>query len=260
MNSERMSATSKAGLAVVLGTGALAWVLTVLAFFHVGRNARGESFWFALAHMSFLEALVIAYCAAPCFLTVRRRMVAALYPVFGFVLGCYVLRALVMGVITHTVPLLDSPATHLISALGGLLPMLVLTGILFVLNVWQRERDDVIRAERADLAVRGADVAEIYHGFLDKRSLFGQCGGSEVEPLLRKLKERFQFCTPFHRTPPGAPGMNEEIQTRLAMLHRLVNGIGSLPEEQRAAAVCEMREAASGILHAMERREKLLVK
>lgn len=255
------SATAKAGLAVVLGVGALAWALTVLMFFSAaGGRPHGESFWFALAHASFLEWLVVAYCAAPFFPAVRRRTVAALYPLFGIVIGLYVLRAVVMSVITHTVPFLNSPGTHLLSALGGLLPMLALTGTLLVLNIWQRERDDTIRTERASLASMGAEVAEIYHGFVNSRPHLEAATYAAVEPILKKIKERFQFCTPFHRQPSGAPQLNEQIQDHLAMLRQLLGGIATLSTDQESAVSNTARETAEEILQMMERREKLLVK
>jgi hypothetical protein len=253
-----LSRTSKAGLTVVLGLGGCVWLVTVVAFCLFSEaDSRNGRWLFALGYLSFLEWLAVAYFAVPFIPMLRKRLVAALYPVFGLVIGVYALRALVMMLVTHTVPFLDTPRSHMLSAMLGLLPFLALMGVLFVLNTWQGEQTEIIRAERADLALNGAEVAEIYHAFVECHSHIGEAAYHAIEPVLKKLKERLQFCTPFHRQPAGAPQMGEEIKQRLTLLRELVGG---LPQEGKSDRIETLRQTVTQLLQLIDRREKLLVK
>lgn len=256
-----LSNTSKTGLIVVVGLGVAVWLTTLIVFLSfTNAAARDGDFLFAFGYISFLELLAFGYFAVPFISTIRQRLVTALYPAFGIVIGLYIARALIMSLATHTVPFLNSPRSHMLSALFGLLPFLVLMGILLVLNVWQREQADAICAERADLAVLCSGVTEIYQTFLNGRAHLEESGFQAIEPLLKKLKERFQFCTPFHRQPPGAPQIGEEIQQKVASLKEMVVRLPAIPKEEKPSAAESLRMGALQILQLIERREKLLVK
>ena len=256
-----LSKTSKTGLVVVLGLGAAVWITTIVVFLSfTNTDSRDGDFLFAFGYISFLELLAFGYFAVPFIPAIRQRLVTALYPAFGIVIGLYIARALIMSLATHTVPFLNSPRSHMISALFGLLPFLVLMGILLVLNVWQREQTDAIRAERADLAVLGSSITEIYQNFLNSRTYLEEAGFQVVEPLLKKLKERFQFCTPFHREPPGAPQIGDEIQQGVASLKEKIERLSTITKEEKPTVTESLRLAVIQLLQLMERREKLLVK
>lgn len=251
-----LSPTSKAGLTVVLGIGVMVWLITMFVFFsYSGEASRGGRFYFALAQISFLEWLAVGYLAVPFIPAVRRKSVAALYPVFGIVLGGYVLRALFMPLLTHTLPFMDSLRTQLLTVGLGLVPFLALMGAIFVLNVWQSGQSDAIRAERADLLTLAARVTKIHHHFTDAHRKMDTASFARAESLLRKLKERFSFCTPFHRQPPAVPDIGRQIEQRIDSLEEAVH---SAAENQTASDIVE--HAASELLGLMERREKLLVK
>lgn len=256
-----LSRTSKTGLIVVLGLGAAVWLTTLVVFLSfTNADARDGDFLFAFGYISFLELLAFGYFLVPFIPAIRQHLVIALYPVFGIVIGFYIGRALVMSLATHTVPFLNSPRSHMLSSLLGMLPFLALMGILLVLNVWQKEQTDAICAERADLAILGSSITEIYQHFLNSRMHLEDSGFHVVDPLLIKLKERFQFCTPFHRQPPGAPQIGDEIQQKIASLKEMVGGLPSISTSEKSTAAESLRIAALQALHLMERREKLLVK
>lgn len=256
-----LSKTSKTGLIVVLGIGAAVWLTTIIVFLSfTNADARDGNFLFAFGYISFLELLAFGYFAVPFIPAIRQRLVTALYPVFGIVIGIYIARALVISLATHTIPFLDSPRTHMMSALFGLLPFLVLMGILLVLNVWQKNQTDAVCAERADLAVLGAGVTEIYQGFLNCRAHLEESAFQSIEPLLKRLKERFQFCTPFHRQPAGAPQIGDEIRQRISSLKEMVGRLSVIQKEEKSSAAESLRMGALQTLQLIERREKLLVK
>ena len=255
-----ISNTSRTGLVVVLGIGSAVWITTLFVFLSFTNiDSRDGDFLFAFGYISFLELLAFGYFAVPFIPAIRQHLVTALYPVFGIVVGLYVARALIMSLATHTVPFLNSPRTHMISALVGFLPFLVLMGILLVLNVWQKEQTNSIRAERADLALFGSSITEIYQNFLNNRIYLEEAGFQAVEPLLKKLKERFQFCTPFHRESSCASQIGSEIQQGIAALKERVERLSTIPKEEKPIIAESLRLAVIQLLQLMERREKILV-
>lgn len=254
-----LSQTSKMGLAVVASLGFVVWLTTVGFFFLFSTaDSRNGSFVFALGYVSFLEWLAFSYMAVPFIPGIRKRIVAALYPAFGIVIGLFIVRATIAALITHTVPFLDSTRTHLVCAIIGFLPFLFLMGILLVLNTWQAEQTEQLTSERADLASTGADVTEIYQIFLNNRRHLGEAGFLAIEPQLKRLKERFQFCTPFHRQSVNAPHIGDEIQQKITSLQQLVQAIPTAPQNEASAQT--IQQTVAQILQQMERREKLLVK
>src|ERR1017187_1683381 len=122
-----LSKTSKVGLIIVLGLGLVVWLTTLVVFLSfTDVRTRHSDFLFAFGYISFLELLAFGYFAVPFIPAIRQRLVTALYPVFGIVIGLYIGRALVISLFTHTAPFLNSPRAHMFSALFGLLPFLVL--------------------------------------------------------------------------------------------------------------------------------------
>ncbi len=246
---------------MTLSLGVFLWVLTVGGFFAFGASPLGSGkATFALAYLSFLEALTIVYVAAPFLPLVRRHFVAALYPVFGLILGAYVLRALLMMFVTHTVPFLDSPRTHLASVLVGLVPFLVITAVLFVLNVWQNERSEVAHAERKSLSARRAEMSAIYDQFQGYRGSISDSLYMSAEPTMKKLSERFSFCTPFHEERPSADGIDEEVFRAMADLRESVHSLLNASPEEQSPGVEKLRHDASSLLKLLARREQLQIK
>ncbi len=251
-----LSGTAKTGLAVVLGLGVLLWIGTLGLFLHFSNPAdRDGAFQFALGYISFLELLAVTYLAVPFIPRLRRGVSPALYPVFGLVIGIYIARALIGLLLTHTIPFLNSGGGQWTFVMISLAPFLVLMGILLITNTWQVEQTAAIRAERSELALLGAGVSEIYSAFVNARASIEPAHFARIEPLFKRLKERFQFCTPFQRQPASAPGIGAEIQHRLEQLRGM---IAALPD-QPAATAEQIGPLVTETLQLMERREKLLV-
>ena len=251
-----LSRTAKTGLAVVLSLGVLLWLGTLGLFFRFSAPAaRGGAFLFALGYISFLELLAVAYLAVPFVPRLRRGVSPALYPVFGLVIGIYIARALIGILLTHTIPFLNSGSTQWTLALLSLAPFLILMGILLITNTWQVEQTAAIRAERSELALIGVGVSETYSAFVNARASIEPAHFTRIEPLFKRLKERFQFCTPFQRQPESAPGIGAEIQRRLEQLSGMVAAL----RDQPAATAEQIGPLVTETLQLMERREKLLV-
>lgn len=251
-----LSRTAKIGLVVVLGLGALLWFGTLGLFLRFSDPAaRDGGFLFAFGYISFLELLAVAYLAVPFIPRLRRGVSPALYPIFGLVIGIYIVRALIGIVLTHTIPFLNSGGVQWTFALLSLAPFLILMGILLITNTWQVEQTAAARAERTELALIGDGVSETYSSFLNARASIEPTHFASIEPLFKRLKERFQFCTPFQRQPEGAPGMGAEIQRRLEQLRQMVVALRDQP-----ASAEQIGQIVAETLQLMERREKLLVK
>jgi hypothetical protein len=148
-----LSRTEKTGIRVVAALFVLTWFVTVYLFFlFVGRDYHSRSFGFAIGYISFLELLAFSYVAMPFIPSVRRRTVAALYPVVGLIIGTYVTRAIIISVVTHTVPFLNSPQGHVASIMIGILPCAFLLGTILVLNSYQSSQNENIVRERISAA------------------------------------------------------------------------------------------------------------
>jgi hypothetical protein len=256
-----LSRTEKTGICVLAVLFVLTWFVTVYLFFvFVDHNYHSRSFGFAIGYISFLELLAFSYVAMPFIPSIRRRTVAALYPVVGIIIGAYVTRAIIISVITHTVPFFNSPKGHVASIMIGILPCAFLLGTMLVLNSYQSSQNANIVRERANLSRLAAGVTEIYQQFLNSRRCLSEADYIGTEPQLKKLKERFQFCTPFDRSPPGDPSIGAEIQNQIDSLAESVRALTSAPKEQLNLITQSIQQTTAEILHAMERREKLLVR
>jgi hypothetical protein len=256
-----LSRTEKTGIRVVAILFVLTWFVTIYLFFlFVGQSYHSRSFGFAIAYISFLELLAFSYAAMPFIPAIRQRTVAALYPVVGIIIGAYVVRAVIISVITHTVPFFNSPGGHIASIMIGILPCAFLLGTMLVLNSYQSSQNENIVRERANLSHLAAGVTEIYQQFLNNRRCLSEPDYIGTEPQLKKLKERFQFCTPFDRSPPGDPGIAADIQNQITSLAQSVRALTSAPKEELNSIAQSIQKTTAQILQAMERREKLLVR
>lgn len=256
-----LSRTEKTGIGVVAALFMLAWFVTIYLFFlFVGQGYHSRSFVFAIGYISFLELLAFSYAAMPFIPAVRQRTVAALYPVVGIIIGTYVVRAMIISAITHAVPFFNSPGAHVASIMIGILPCAFLLGTMLVLNSYQSSQNEKIVRERANLAYLASGVTEIYQEFLNNRRCLSEPDYIGTEPQLKKLKERFQFCTPFDRSPPGDPGIAADIQNHIASLAESVRALTSTPKEEVNSIAQSIQQTTAHILQAMERREKLLVR
>ena len=103
-------------------------------------------------------------------------------------------------------------------------------------------------------------MAEIYQQFLNSRRCLNETDYIGTEPHLKKLKERFQFCTPFDRSPPSDPGIGDEIRNQIESLAQSVRALKSAPKEQLNSITQSIQQTTAEIVQAMERREKLLVR
>jgi hypothetical protein len=256
-----LSRTEKTGIGVVAALFVLTWSVTIYLFFlFVGQGYHSGSFDVAIGYISFLELLAFSFVALPFFPSIRQRTLAALYPVVGIIIGTYVVRAMIISAITHAVPFFNSPGAHVASILFGILPCAFLLGTMLVLNSYQAMQNEAVVRERTNLTQLAAGVMEIYQQFVNSRRCLNESDYIGTEPQLKKLKERFQFCTPFDRTPAGNPGIGEEIQNQIASLERSVRALTSAPKEEMNSLTHSIQQTTRQILQAMERREKLLVR
>ena len=256
-----LSRTEKTGIGVVAALFVLTWSVTIYLFFlFVGQGYHSRSFGFAIGFISFLELLAFSFAAMPFFPSVRQRTVAALYPVVGIIIGAYVVRAMIISAITHAVPFFNSPGAHVASIMFGILPCAFLLGTMLVLNSYQSSQNETIVRERANLVKLAAGVTEIYQQFVNNRPRLVEPDYIGIEPQLKKLKERFQFCTPFDRITPDNPEIGAEIQKQIASLEQSVRALPSAPKEELNSLTHSIQQTTRQILQAMERREKLLVR
>ena len=145
--------------------------------------------------------------------------------------------------VTHTIPFLNTPRVHLVSTLLGLLAVLVLFAVLTILNVYKLDDDQVVVDERANISSLSNEVTDVYQQFVNTRRHLGDQYYLAVEPSIRKLKERYQFCTSFLRAPSSDPGMNAQIEERMRHLKASISSISSSSKEDLPNLVIDIDES-----------------
>jgi len=103
-------------------------------------------------------------------------------------------------------------------------------------------------------------VQEVYQNLLNHRTFLDSQTYRDTEAKIRKLKEKFQFCTPFGRPNSEASNIEEEIQNQVLSLGKMIGDIPSKTKEELEKLVKDIEDITIRTLQAMERREKLLIK
>lgn len=252
---------SKTALLITIGLFVVTLIVTVWLFHYLSNpQARSETFGFTLAFVCFLEFLSFGYFAALSIPSFRKSVVWALYPAIGIIVGSYVVVS-VATVIGHSFfsTIVSSPKPYFTAVVIESVVFLIVSGSVIVLNVYKKAEDISMEKERTSLVRTGVIAEEAYQNLLKCREFLDIQTYRNVEQDVRKLKEKFQFCTPFGRSDAVA-GIEADIQDQIASLSVLITDISSAPEGKLEATVEKIKHITVTALQAMERREKLLIK
>jgi len=190
--------------------------------------------------------------------------------------------------------LIGSPKAYFIALTIESVIFLTVLGFIIMLNAYKKREDTTIQREAAELTKLSVRVQEIYQDFVNRRGLLDIRTYGDIESDLRKLKEKFQFCTPFGRLETKAAdvtkasvisryqqklgkwqeeGYNvsefkrkwfstieEEILDQIASLGKLVGEISSGSEAELGKKIENIRHLIATVSQTMERRERLLIK
>lgn len=103
-------------------------------------------------------------------------------------------------------------------------------------------------------------VLEVYQKFLSCKGSLDTESYRRAESQIRKLKERFQFCTPFGRGGAEVAAVEQEVRSNLASLSQKIDEISAAAKTSLPDVMKEVEGLTAKALQAMERREKLLVR
>jgi len=253
---------SKTGLLVTIGLLIISWVVTIWLFHYLtDPQTRSEIFGFNLAFICFLEFLVFGYFAGLFIPNFRKDVVWALYPVIGIIIGLYITVSVITVVGYNFFSIfVSSPKAYFTTLTVETLFFLILLSSVVVLNVYKKVEDTEIERERKRLIDLSVKVQEIYQNFLNCKEFFAIQDFRDVEKDIRKLKEKFQFCTPFGRSNSEVANLEEEIQNQIVSLGKLILTISSTKKEELGRLLENIKYLTGVTLQAMERREKLLIK
>lgn len=249
---------NKNGLFITAGLLILTLVVTIWLFFYLSNpQARSETFGFTLVFICFLEFLAFGYFAG----NFRKHVVWALYPVIGIIIGLYITVSVitVVGYKFFSI-FVSSPKAYCTALTVETLFFLILLSSVVVLNLYKKVEDTEIERERKRLIDISVKVQEIYQNFLNCKEFFTIQDFRDVEKDIRKLKEKFQFCTPFGRSNSEVANLEEEIQNQIVSLDKLILTISSTKKEELGRLFENIKYLTAVTLQAMERREKLLIK
>lgn len=253
---------SKTGLLVTIGLLIITWVVTIWLFHYLTNpQTRPETFGFTLAFICFLEFLSFGYFAGLFIPNFREGVVQALYPVIGMIVGLYVALSMAIIIAYNLFSIfVSSPKAYFTTLTVESLVFLIILGSIIVLNAYRKKEDTGMEKEGEELIDISLKVQEIYQNFLNCKEFFAIQDFRDVETSVRKLKEKFQFCTPFGRSNSGVADLEEKIQNQIVSLGKLVSTIHSSKEEELGELLENIKYLTAIILQAMERREKLLIK
>ncbi|MEM3112757.1 MAG: hypothetical protein QXY90_06935 [Candidatus Anstonellales archaeon] len=253
---------TKTGFFITLGLMVLTWIVTIWLFHYLTNSqTRSETFGFTLTFVCFLELMAFGYFAFLFLPALRKTGVWAIYPVMGIIIGLYVLVSLVIVTGYNLLSIFVlSPKTYFTALTIESLIFLIILGSIIILNAYKKVEDIHIEKEKRELANLSVNIQEAYQKFLGCRGFLDIQTYREVEANLRKLKERFSFCTPFGRSDAEVKMIEEQIQTQIASLAQLVGAIPSASKEKLDSVIKDINHFTIVILHAVERREKLLIK
>lgn len=253
---------SKTGLLITIGVLVIVLIVTVWLFHYLtDPPTRSDTFGFTLTFICFLEFLSLGYLAVMFIPRLRKGVVWALYPVIGIIIGLYVVVSVVIVIGYNLFSVfISSPKAYFTTLAVESVLFIIVLGSIIVLNAYKKAEDITIAKERRELTDLSVSMQEIYQNFFNCRSLLDIQTYRDVEQDIRKLKEKFQFCTPFGRSNAGVTEIEEKIQKQITLLSKLVEEIHSSPKKELGEILEKIRQITSTTLQAMDRREKLLVK
>jgi len=295
-NSKVNRESSKIRLLATIGLLVVIWMVTIW-FFHylTDPETRSETFTFTVGFVCFLEFLTGGNFAVLFVPKFRKGIVWALYPIISIIVGLYVLVSvgIVIGYnLSHI--LIGSPKAYFIALTIESVIFMTVLGFIIMLNAYKKGEDTTIQREAAELTKLSVRVQEIYQDFVNRRGLLDVQTYRDIESDLQKLKEKFQFCTPFGRLETKASdvaktsvisryqqklgkwqeeGYNvsefkrkwfdtieEKILDQIASLGKLINEIPSSSEAELGKKIENIKYLIAATSQAMERRERLLIK
>jgi len=288
--------SSKIRLLAMIGLLVVIWMATIWFFYYLtGPETRSETFIFTVGFVCFLEFLIIGDFAILFIPKFRKGIVWALYPIVSIIVGLYVVVS--VGIVTgynffHII--IGSPTAYFIALSIESVIFLTVLGFIIMLNAYKKGEDTTIQREATQLTKLSVRVQEIYQDFVSRRGLLDIQTYRDIESDLRKLKEKFQFCTPFGRLEIKASDVaktplitgyqqklgkwqeegydvsefkrkwfdtiEEEILDQIASLGKLVGEISSGSEAELGKKIENIKHLIATTLQAMERRERLLIK
>jgi len=253
---------SKTGILITIGLLVVTWVVTIWLFHYLTNpKGRSETFDFTLSFVCFLEFLTFGYFALLFIPNFRKRAIWALYPVIGVITNVYVAVSMVIVIGYNLFSFILSSRTAYFTALTvASVVFLIVLGSIIVLNVYKKAEDIGIEKKRKGLTSISVRVQEIHQDFLNFRESINISNFRDAEADIRKLKERFQVCTPFGRPDFEVSNIEEEIQHHISSLGKLIADISSTPKEELGNTIEDIKRLAATALQTMERREKLLIR
>jgi len=253
---------AKTGFLITIGLLIITWVVTIWLFHYLtDPKTRSELFGFNLAFICFLELLSFGYFAFLFIPKFRKGVVWALYPVIGITVGLYVALSVVIVIGYNFFSIfVSSPKAYFTTLVVESLFFLIILGSIIVLNAYKKVEDIGIEKEWKGLVNISVKVQEIYQQFLNCKEFLAIQDFRDVEKDIRKLKEKFQFCTPFGRSNSEVVDLEEQIQNQITSLGKLILTIPSTKKEELGKLLENIKHLTATTLQAMERREKLLIK
>lgn len=253
---------SKTGFLITIGLFIITCLVTIWLFYYLTEpQNRSDTFGFTLIIVCFLEFLSFGYFATLMIPNFRKGVVDALYPVIGVVIGLYVIFSLLVIIAYNILSIfIDSPKAYFSTITIESLFFLILLGSIIVLNAFKKIEDTTIESERRNLINLSMTVQEVYQNFLNHRAFLDSQTYRDIEAKIRKLKEKFQFCTPFGRPNSEVSNIEDEIQNQILSLGKIIGDIHSKTKEELEKLIKDIEDITVKTLQAMERRENLLIK
>ncbi|MFX0137566.1 MAG: hypothetical protein ACFFDN_28265 [Candidatus Hodarchaeota archaeon] len=251
--------SSKTRLILLIFLLIITWVVTIWLLFQLTNlQTRSETFGFTLIIICFLEFLFYGYLSILFIPYFRKGIVWALYPIIGVIVGFYIAISLIIIIGYNLFSLFFSlPKAYLVILTIETLIFLIILGSIIFLNMYKKVEDIGIEKERKRLTNISVAVIEIYQEFMNCKKFLDIQSYRSIEKKIRKLKERFQVCTPFGRSNPG---IEEKIQNKVANLSKLVGEISSAPKEEISNKTENIKNLTIATLQELERREKFFIK
>lgn len=250
------------GLPITLGLLVISWGITVWLFHYLTNPVtRSGTFGFTLAYVCFLELLFFGYFAALFIPRFRKSTVWAIYPTIGIIVASYLVVSLGTVIVYNLLSVVIASPKGYFAALAveSVLFVMVL-GVVVVLNAHKKAEDSAVQKERSELVNLAVAVQEIYQSFTNCREFLDIESYRDVEQDIRKLKEKFQFCTPFTRSNGEVAQLEKQIHEHIETLWKAVGELGTKNDGERNTVLQRIRNATHISLQAMERRERLLIK
>jgi len=187
-----------------------------------------------------------------------KRISIPIYLAIGYIIGLYILVSVATIIVYNLPSSRISSLLYYAILIIELVIFVIVLGLLIMLNKHRELENIQTETEKRELTNLSVKVQEIHQNFTNYKDLFEVEAYRDVEKDMRKLKEKFQFCTPFGR--PGAEEIEKQIEDETLSLGKLISDISATPKEGLAKALENIKSLTTSTLQAMERREKLLIK